>query len=310
MKRGRALALAASGAAVVGFPALVRAQTSTLRLAASAAATQAEGYFADQLGYFKQAGITVTINTTARGAETLAGISRGDLDIASATPQGVANAIIHNIPLRIIAIGAIYVDPPAVGLYVAKASKIGRAADLSNTTVAVNSLNDSQSLGVWQWMTDNKVDPSTVKIVEIPFSAIGAALKRGEVAAGCLVEPFATAASKEDARVVPGVYASLGRHWALGVWYAQKDFIDKNPALIKAAVTALYATGKHVNANPASVEQLLVTYTKLPLETIRAIVRPVWAERVERSSIEPQLVSAAKFKVISRPVSFDEIMLS
>ena len=309
MKRRDAIALAASGAAVLGgFPAVVRAQTSTLRMAASAAATQAEGYFADQLGYFKQAGITVTINTTARGAETLAGISRGDLDIASATPQGVANAIIHNIPLRIIGIGAIYVDPPAVGLYVAKDSKISRPSDLSNTTVAVNSLNDSQSLGVWQWMSDNKVDPSTVKIVEIPFSAIGAALKRGEVAAGCLVEPFATA-SKDDARVVPGVYASLGRHWALGVWYAQKDFIDKNPALVKAAVTALYAAGKHVNASPASVEQLLVTYTKLPLETIRAIVKPVWAERAERSCIDPQLASAAKFKVISRPVSYDEIML-
>jgi NitT/TauT family transport system substrate-binding protein len=310
MKRRQAIALAASGAvAFSGFPAIVRAQTSTLRMAASAAATQAEGYFADQLGFFKQAGITVTINTTARGAETLAGISRGDLDIASATPQGIANAIIHNIPLRIIGIGAIYVDPPAVGLYVAKDSKISRASDLSNTTVAVNSLNDSQTLGVWQWMNDNKVDPSTVKIVEIPFSAIGAALKRGEVAAGCLVEPFATAASKEDARVVPGVYASLGRHWALGVWYAQKDFIDKNPALVKATTAALYATGKHVNANPASVEQLLVTYTKLPLETIRAIVKPVWAERAERSCIEPQLVSAAKFKVISRPVSYEEIML-
>lgn len=309
MKRRRAIALAVSGAAALGgFPAIVRAQTSTLRMAASAAATQAEGYFADQLGYFKQAGITVSINTTARGAETLAGISRGDLDIASATPQGVANAIIHNIPLRIIGIGAIYVDPPAVGLYVAKDSKISRPADLANTTVAVNSLNDSQSLGVWQWMSDNKVDPSTVKIVEIPFSAIGAALKRGEVAAGCLVEPFATAA-KDDARVVPGVYASLGRHWALGVWYAQKDFIDKNPALIKAAVAALYAAGKHVNANPASVEQLLVTYTKLPLETIRAIVKPVWAERAERTCIDPQLASAAKFKVISRPVSYDEIML-
>jgi NitT/TauT family transport system substrate-binding protein len=311
LSRGRAMALAASGAAALaGFPAVARAQTSTIRIGASGAATQAEGYFADQLGYFKQSGITATITTTLRGAETLAAISRGDLDFASATPQGVANAIIHNIPLRIIAVGSIYVDPPAVGLYVAKDSKINRASDLSNTTVAVNSLNDSQSLGIWQWMTDNKVDPTTIKIVEIPFGAIGAALKRGEVAAGCLVEPFATAASKEDARLVPGVYASLGRHWALGVWYAQKEYIDKNPSLVKQVVTALYATGKHVNANPASVEQILVTYTKLPLETIRAIVKPVWAERPERSSIEPQLVSAAKFKVISRPVPYEEIMLA
>src|SRR6202021_2716733 len=97
--RGRALALAASGAAVAaGVPAIVRAQTSAIRIAASSAATQAEGYFADQLGFFKQAGLSATITTTGRGAETLEAVVRGDIDIASATPEGIAKAIIHNIP--------------------------------------------------------------------------------------------------------------------------------------------------------------------------------------------------------------------
>lgn len=164
MKRGHAIALAASGAAALGFPAVVRAQTSTLRIAASTAATQAEGYFADQLGFFKQAGITATISTTGRGSETIEAVVRGDIDMASATPEGIANAVIHNIPLRIIATGAIYVEP------------------------------------------------------------------------------------------------------------------------------------------------LLVTYTKLPLETLHAIVKPVWAERAERSNVEPQLASAARYKVISRPVSYDEVV--
>lgn len=306
--RRQALAVAASGAATLGFPAIVRAQASSVRMAASGAATQAEGYFADQLGVFKAAGITTTITTTLRGAETLAAVSRGDIDIAAATPEGIANAILHNIPLKIIAIGGIFTEPPAVGLFVSKDSAIKSPADLTGTTVAVNSLGDSQSLGVWQWMVNAKVDPSTVKIVEIPFAAIPAALQRKEIAAGCLVEPFATAA-KDQARIVPGVYDTLGRHWALGAWYATADYIAKNPSLTKQVAAALYATGKRVNANPASVEQLLVTYTKLPLETIRSIVLPVWAEGPEGSSIEPQLQSAVRFRVISRMVSYEEIML-
>jgi hypothetical protein len=72
--------------------------------------------------------------------------------------------------------------------------------------------------------------------------------------------------------------------------------------LIARASAALYPH--------TSVEQLLVTYTKIPLETIRAIVKPVFAEKAERSSIEPQLTSAVRFKVISRPVSYEEIMLA
>jgi NitT/TauT family transport system substrate-binding protein len=308
--RGRALALATSGAAVAaGFPAIVRAQTSTIRIAASSAATQAEGYFAEQLGIFKQFGISSTITTTGRGAETLEAVVRGDIDVASTTPEGVANAVLHNIPLKIIAVGTIFVEPAPVILAVAKDSTIKNASDLVNTTLGVNSLNDSQTLGVWQWMVNNKIDPTRVKIVEIPFASISAALQRKEIASGCLVEPFASAA-KADTRAVPGVYNTLGRHWALGVWYAHADYIAKNPALVKQVVAALYATAKRVNANPASVEQLLVTYTKLPIETIRTIVQPVLAEKAERSCVEPQLQSAARFKVISRPVSYEEVMLA
>jgi hypothetical protein len=73
-------------------------------------------------------------------------------------------------------------------------------------------------------------------------------------------------------------------------------------------VNALHATAKYVNANPASVDPLLVTYTKLPLETVRAIAKPVWSEKTERSSVDPQLQAAARFKVISRVVPYEEAM--
>ncbi len=307
LTRRRALTLVASGAtALASFPALVRAERASVRIAASPAATQAEAYYAEQLGIFKQAGISTTLSTASRGAETLAGIARGDIDVAHATPQGIANAVIHNIPLKIFAAGAIYVEPAAVGLYVTKDSPMKGAADLVNATIAVNSLNDSQSLGVWAWMSDNHVDPTTVKIIEIPFSSMAAALKRKTVVACCLVEPYATEA-KDDIRVVPGVYASLGHHWALGVWYARADYVRNNSTLIKQLTAALYTTGKRVNANAASVEQLLVTHSKLELATVRSIIKPVWAEKWERSNIEPQLQMAAKFKLISRPVPYEEV---
>ena len=239
----------------------------------------------------------------------MSAVARGDIDVGSATPEGIANAIIHNIPVRIIAPGTIYVEPAALGLYVAKDSPIKGPGELARAVVGVNSLNDSQSLGVWAWMSDNRVDPSAVKVVEIPFPSMAAALKRKDIAAACIVEPFATAA-KDDVRAIPGVYASLGRHWALGAWYAHADFIDKNRSLIRGLVAAIYATAKHVNSSPASVEPLLVTYTKLPLETVRAIVKPVFAERAERTNIEPQLAAAVKFKVIARPVPYEEVMLA
>ena len=66
MKRRRAIALTVSGTvALAAFPPTARAQAASVRIAASAAATQAEAYYADQLGFFKQAGITATLSSAA-----------------------------------------------------------------------------------------------------------------------------------------------------------------------------------------------------------------------------------------------------
>ncbi len=103
------------------------------------------------------------------------------------------------------------------------------------------------------------------------------------------------------------VYDSLGHHWALGAWYARKDWIEKNPALVKNFVATLYATAKRVNAAPSSIDELLSAYSKVQLDRVRVTPKPIWAEKVERSSIEPQIQAAAAFNVISKDVSYRDM---
>ena len=73
---------------------------------ASAAATQAEAYYADQLGYFKQAGITATLSSAARSAETLQLVARGDHHGARAQAEQ-ALAICPNLSAAHGALGVI-----------------------------------------------------------------------------------------------------------------------------------------------------------------------------------------------------------
>lgn len=304
--RSRAIASVAAAAAALMAPRRVWAQTAAVRVGASPASTQAEAYYAEQLGFFKHAGIATTQTIVTRGADSLAGVVRGDLDVGSTTPPSIANAIIHEIPIRIIATGAVYTDPPPFQLFVAKDSPLHDARSLERAVVAVQTLNDSQMLGVWTWFEQSGVDTTRAKFIEMPFSTMPAALKRGEVAAACIVEPFASA-GKDDIRAIPRVYETLGRRWALGAWFARREWMEKNPALVKQFVDALYATARHVNADQSTVNTLLATYSKVPLETVRTIVKPVWAEAAERSNLEPQLQAAAKFKILSRPVTYREM---
>ena len=305
ISRSAALGLAA---VTMLAPRRARSQTSPIRIGTGVAATQAEAYYAEQLGVFKQAGIATTQTIVTRGNDTLASIVRGDLDVGSTTPQGIANAIIHGVPIQIIATGAVFAgDPAPVQFVVSKKAPIRNdAAAYERATIAVQTLNDSQSVGVLQWFRRNHVDTSKLRFIEIPFSAIAAAVDRGEVTAGCQVEPFIST-NRDVVREVPHVYDSLGHHWALGAWYARKDWIEKNASLVKTLVAALYATAKRVNGAPASIDELLSAYSKIPLSAVHAINKPIWAEAAERSQVEPQIQAAAAFNAISRPVSYHEM---
>lgn len=305
LTRARALAL---GVAAVAAPRVASAQAATVRVGASAAATQAEAYYGEQLGVFKDAGIKTTSTIVTRSSDSLSALLRGDLEVGSTTPQVIANAIIHGFPIQVIATGAIYAgDPRPVQLLVSKKAPLHNdAAYYENATVAVQTLNDSQSVGMLAWLQQHHVATSKVKFVEITFPTMPAALDRGEVTAGCMVEPFISA-NAELIREVPHVYDALGAHWALGAWFARKDWIAKDPGLAKTFVGALYATAKKVNPNPAIVDELLAAYSKVPIDKVRVTPKPIWAERAERSNLEPQIQAAATFKIISRLVSYHEM---
>ncbi len=284
----RSAALALAGAAVVARPIRVWAQASTVRVGASAAATQAEAYYAEQLGMFKQAGITTQQTIVRRSSDSLPAMVRGDLDVGSTTPQVIANAIIHGIPIQVIATGGVFAgDPSPVQLLVSnKAPLRNDAKAYEHATVAVQTLNDSQSLGMLAWLKQNHVDTTKVKFLEITFPAMSVALDRGEVTAACEVEPFISA-HRELVREVPHVYDSLGHRWALGAWFARRDWIEKNPALVKQFVSALYSTAKRVNANPSMVDDMLAAYSKTPIESIRVTPKPIWAEEAAKSQLGP-----------------------
>jgi NitT/TauT family transport system substrate-binding protein len=306
----RAAALRIGGAAVLAAatqPGRAFAQSAPVRYAASPAATQAEAYYAEQLGFFKQAGISTIGTIVARGAAAVSGVISGDYDIGSSTPPSIASAIVHGIPLRVIAPGPVYVDPPPFQLFVAKDSPIRTARDLMNSTIAVQTLNDDQGLGILAWLDQNHVDTTKVKFIEMTFPTMPAALTRGEIAAAMIVEPFISA-NKDVLRAIPRVYDSLGQRWAYGAWFARQDFIDKNPALVKAIATALYATAKHVNANQSEIDPLLAAYSKVTVDTARSTVKPVFAEMLEPSNFVPQLQVALKFKMLPRAVTLQEFL--
>lgn len=208
-----------------------------------------------------------------------------------------------------VGIGSLYVSGRRniVGLFVAEDAPIRGAADLVGKTIGVSNLVDNSILGVDAWLEKNGVDRTLVKAVEIPLSEMGAALQRGTIAAAIIAEPFLSA-SKDQTREIPRMFDAIGRRWAIEVWYGRREFVKANPDLTNRFMDAVYATSKSVNRNPERVVPLLSTYSKIPVERLQDMSKPIFSESFDASLVQPALDLSYKYKQLSQPATVADLM--
>ena len=87
VSRGAALRIGCAAALAVAVrPSPSDAQLTPVRFAASPAGSQAEAYFAQQLGFFQQAGISMTQTFVTRGPELTQHPTQPNASAATAGP--------------------------------------------------------------------------------------------------------------------------------------------------------------------------------------------------------------------------------
>jgi NitT/TauT family transport system substrate-binding protein len=206
-----------------------------------------------------------------------------------------------------IASGAVSVaEAPIVALAVAKTSPIRDARDLSGKTIACTNLVDISILGVYAWLSKNGVPVDSVKVIELPFSTMAAALNRGTVDAAVLAEP-ALSAGRDQVRLLPEVFATVGKRWLVTCWFGKTDYVRANADAMKRYARAIYAAGKYANARPAQTAPILAAKSNMTAASIGAMTPIIFTEQVDERDIQPELDLAYKFKLIERPITYAEL---
>ena len=303
--RRRLLALAA---AVPLLPARAGAQTPPLRISTTLSEAFAEPFFGQDLGFYKRAGLSVAITQYSGGETSETAVVTGNADIGITTPIQLANAVVHNVPLRLIGFcGEYSAKAPQPALFVANASPIRTAKDLEGKTVGVNAVGTMNFLGVQAWLTQNGADVAKVRAVEVPFPAIAEAIDRGTIDAGVLGEPFITRA-KGTLRMLATPFEVMGPHWSICCWFSSVDYIRANRPLIKRLMDVAYQTAKYVNAHVSETSPILAKYSKLPPDVVNVMLRTRLAESPDPSTCRLPLQYAYKYGILSRPVTVEEMM--
>lgn len=157
----------------------------------------------------------------------------------------------------------------------------------------------------------NGVPRTNIKYIELPFSEIGAALQRGTIQAGFIVEPAKTDAMRAGLiRDFADTYIALAPEIATTVWFTSKTWLQKNPDVAKNLVKAIYATGRWANTHGPEAAAIIAKVTKIDPAIVAAQQRRLFATSNDRRYVDVILTLASRYGMLARPVTYDEYFAS
>jgi NitT/TauT family transport system substrate-binding protein len=269
-----------------------------------------EGFYAQEMGFFKDAGLDVKITLLLNGPALTSAMASGALDVAVASVGVVATAHEHNLPMKYIAPAAMYSGPPpTTTLVVAKDSTVKTGADLNNTVIAVNGLKDLTQFTTEAWLDKNGADLKTIKYIEIPFSEMAVAVQQHRVAAALMNEPFLEAA-KPIVREIGNAQSAIAPKFLIMGWFANESWIAKNPEAIRRFRIAMQKTAIWANAHHTESGAILLKYLKLDPDVAKNMTRATYdtSGTMNPAFMQPVIDAAAKYGTLTKSFPATELI--
>ena len=297
--RTRALqsfAFAAAAFAALGARGSAQSRPS-ITVATLPSEAAAEVFYAQEMGFFANAGIDVDIQTMTNGAAVASAVASNAVDIGWTTPISLAIAKQKNIPFLTIAPAVLYTAAaPFSALFVAKGSPIKSARDLRGKVVAANGLGTMTEYGPRAWIDKTGGDATQVKFLEMPFTAMVDALIGGRVDAAEIGEPvLAVAAAKNTLLAYP--MNAVANEFLFGVWFASTPWVKAHPDIVAKFSAAIHTTAVWANKpeNQTRSGAILSQYTKIPAPVIATMTRARYGDTLGVNLIQPVIDTAAHY---------------
>jgi NitT/TauT family transport system substrate-binding protein len=266
--------------------------------------------WAIRTGAFRKAGLDVSMQDQRSGPAVASGVIGGTYQIGKASLPPLVDAHARGIPFVIVApAGLSTASNPIAGLMVRADSPIKNAVDLNGKTVAVGALTDIFTLALRVWVDKNGGDSSSLKLVEIPIGAIGAAIETGRVVAGSANEPILGAAlASGKLRVLARTFDAISPQFMFTAWFTTRAYLQQNPLAVAAFRRVVEDAARYTNAHHAETVDDIAQFTKLDPALVRTMARTECGTRLDPSTIQPVIDASAKYKDIPAPFDARDII--
>jgi NitT/TauT family transport system substrate-binding protein len=261
--------------------------------------------FGVEQGIFDKHGLDVELEATQGGAATLPALLNGDVQIGGSNVVSLLIAESQGLPIQAIAPGT---SARGEGqddfgaLLAAPGSGVTEAKELEGGTVAVNTLDNIAEVVVKAALDKEGADPARVKLIEVPFPDMGAAMERGDVDAAFSIEPFVSMSVDAGAKVVDYSYVTTEPNMQVGAYAVSRDFAAENADTVDAFKAAVAETAERVASDEQAFRTYLSEEAEVDPKLARSMVLPEWHEELAVDSLENTADLMLRYGLVEEPV--------
>lgn len=265
-----------------------------------------------QSGLFSKSGLDVRLIGGQNGAAVAAAVVAGDLQFGKSALLALIAARARGLSFKIVA-GAAEGAPgrPTNLLCALKGGSVRSLADVTGKTVVVNTLRGLDMLGTQVLINASGGDASRVNFVELPNSAMMAALEQGRVDVASIGYPHLPGALASGQILTLGdPYRGISKHSILiAGWFTTRDYIERNRSVVDRFAGAMRDANAYCNTHRSQTAALLADYAKIDLALVMAMSQVLNATKLDPQDIQPAIDAAAKYKYIPEAFSAKDLML-
>ena len=232
----------------------------------------ANAYAAKVEKMFERNGLDVTLIEFRSGAEAAAAQQSGAVDIALTIPGTAMTADERGFEFLAVFQNEIVYDkgPDSGSVQSLLDSDVKSLKDLVGKRVATAQISGQQTIAAQFAMRKAGIDPASVQLIEVPYPRHPDVLKTRQVDAVITTEPFTTMLITSGlGRVLCWHYAEAMPGGPLGVWWAKKSYIEKNPDIIARFNRSIKESIDYMNADAPRARQRTVEFTGLDPQLVK-----------------------------------------